>query len=91
MYTVYILHSKSAGRYYIGQTRDISDRLRRHNSGYEKSTQNGAPWILLCQIEKATRSEAMKLERKLKNLGTERLQTFIIKYCYQSRATDDHA
>jgi hypothetical protein len=31
-------------------------------------------------LEKTTRPEAMKLERKLKNLNTEDLQRFIEKY-----------
>jgi len=31
MYTVYILHSKKPGRYYIGYTNDIERRLSDHN------------------------------------------------------------
>ncbi|WP_415831470.1 GIY-YIG nuclease family protein, partial [Flavobacterium terrigena] len=32
------------GKYYIGQTNNMEDRLRRHNSGYSLSTKNGIPW-----------------------------------------------
>ena len=80
MFFVYILFSEPPNRYYIGQTNDLWDRLDRHNSGYEKATGPYAPWELVCYIEKATRSEAVILERKLKNLNTEDLKKFIEKY-----------
>jgi len=56
------------------------DRLNLHNSGYEKSTQSGVPWILVWNGEKATKSEAKLLERKLKNLSVKRTIEFILKY-----------
>jgi len=80
MLFVYILYSEKGNRYYIGQTSDVEARLHRHNSGYEKSTSPYMPWKLLCKIEKPNRSEAMILERKLKNLNTEDLRKFILKY-----------
>jgi len=55
-------------------------RLRRHNSGAEKSTKSGVPWVLECAIEKPSRTEALKLEKKLKNLNTEKTKAFIEKY-----------
>ncbi len=80
MFYVYILFAASFNRFYIGQTSDVSKRLQRHNSGNEKSTSAYAPWELIMSLEKTTRPEAMKLERKLKNLNTEDLQRFIEKY-----------
>ena len=80
MYQVYILYSEKGKRYYIGQTQDVEARLHRHNSGYEKSTSPYRPYNLVCKMEKPTRSEAMKLEKKLKNLNTEDLKKFIQKY-----------
>ena len=56
------------------------DRLNRHNNGYEKSTQSGVPWILVWKGEKATKSGAKSLERKLKNLSIKRTIEFILKY-----------
>jgi hypothetical protein len=48
---------------------------------YEKFTRNGVPWSLVWWTTKPTRSGAMVLERKLKNLGTqERVLKFIKKY-----------
>lgn len=79
-YYVYILHSVTHNRYYIGQTQDVNDRIIRHNSGFEKSTSPYRPWEIVLVLEKASRSEAMILERKLKNLNTEDLKKFIEKY-----------
>lgn len=80
MYQVYILYSESFDKYYIGQTNDIIERLKRHNNGYVKSTSNYLPWKLIGFIEKQNRSEAMNLETKLKNLNRTRLKIFIEKY-----------
>jgi putative endonuclease len=76
----YILYSETANRYYIGQTEDLEDRLRRHNSGYEKATAPYAPWKLELAIPKPSRSEAVILESKLKNLNKTRVKAFIEKY-----------
>ena len=38
MYYVYILKSDQFDKYYIGQTNDIDERLRRHNAGMENGT-----------------------------------------------------
>lgn len=77
---VYILYSKSHNRFYIGQTNSIKDRLNRHNLGVEKSTNPYVPWKLIGYFEKQSRSEAMILEKKLKNLNTEDLDKLIAKY-----------
>ena len=76
----YIIYSEKFDKYYIGQTDDVFTRLHRHNSGYEKFTSMYCPWRLEWHCEKATRAEAMKLEKKLKNLSKERLRQFIEKY-----------
>ena len=77
---VYILHSEIHGRFYIGQTEDMEQRVNRHNNGYEKATSPYVPWMVQCVLEKATRSEAVKLERKLKNLNRQKLLLFIARY-----------
>ena len=77
---VYILYSPSADKYYKGQTNNVEDRLKRHNAGHEKATSNGRPWRLIWFTEKDSRSEAVNLERKLKNMNREKLKSFIAKY-----------
>jgi putative endonuclease len=66
-YYVYLLYSKSKDKYYIGQTANLDDRLRRHNSGRSKSTKSGIPWELLKTISFNSRNEAMKFEYHLKH------------------------
>lgn len=39
-----------------------------------------APWLLLWTTQKGSRSEAMTLETKLKNLSSTRLIQFILKF-----------
>ena len=80
MYYVYILYSDKGRRYYIGQTENLENRLKRHNSKLELSTSPYVPWELILTISKKSRSEAMILEKKLKNLNSEDLIKFIIKY-----------
>ena len=80
-YYVYILKSEVTGIYYKGVTQDITNRLQEHNSGEMKFTKAYVPWILVGYIEKPNRSQALILERKLKNLSRERLELFIDKYC----------
>jgi putative endonuclease len=77
---VYILYSEPFDKFYIGQTNDFDERLRRHNNGSEKFTSPYLPWTAQCVIEKLTRSEAMTLEKKLKNLNRMKLVKFIEKY-----------
>ena len=72
MFCVYILHSKTRLKYYVGQTNNIDDRLRRHNSGLVSSTKHSIPWDLVYMIQFARRSEAVLLERKIKKRGIRR-------------------
>jgi putative endonuclease len=79
-YFTYILKSINHDEYYVGQTDNMENRLVRHNNGYEKYTSKYMPWEVALKIEKNSRSEAIILERKLKNLGSKRLKHFIEKY-----------
>ena len=80
MFHVYILYSKKLDKYYKGSTSDLLERLRRHNAGCEKATKPGCPWLLIASFPKFDRSQAVILERKLKNLSRDRLKGFIEKY-----------
>ena len=79
-YWVYILYSESTDKFYKGQTQDLELRLNRHNNGYEKATGKGIPWKLIWKSEMPSRSSAVKLERKLKNINRKNLLDFITKY-----------
>ena len=71
-FTVYILFSNSTSKYYSGQTQDLINRLKEHNSGETSSIKNGIPWKAVWTIEVNSRSEAMKLEIKIKKRGAKR-------------------
>jgi putative endonuclease len=72
MFYVYTLYSESIGSYYVGSTNDVKDRLYRHNAGQSRYTVKGLPWRLIHVIELTSRSEAVRLERKIKKRGIKR-------------------
>lgn len=72
MYYVYILYSESKGKYYTGYSEDTKKRLIQHNSGETKSTKSGIPWIQVWQSLATTKTEALRLERRIKKRGAKR-------------------
>lgn len=80
MFYTYILYSAKLNSFYKGETNDVDGRLNRHNSGYEKATKLGVPWILLWKTQKPSKSEAKSLEQKIKNLSVKRTCDFMLKY-----------
>ena len=71
-YVVYVLFSESLAKYYVGQTKDIENRLDRHNSGRENYTSKGTPWNLICTFNCKDRQEAVRLESRIKKRGIQR-------------------
>ena len=67
-YIVYILFSQSTGKFYIGQTTNLEQRISYHNTGRVKSTKHRGPWVILYRRSVYSRAEAFKIEKKLKNL-----------------------
>jgi putative endonuclease len=72
MFFVYILYSEKLGKYYVGQTNNLSDRLNRHNAGQENFTLKGLPWKLVWSIEVESRAAAMQKEKQIKGRGAKR-------------------
>jgi putative endonuclease len=64
---LYILRSESNGKYYVGTTKTIENRLDQHNRGAGKSTKSGRPWRLIYKEEYDTRLEAAKREKQVKD------------------------
>ena len=64
---VYVLRSLKDGRYYIGQTSDLDQRLKRHNTNTGRYTKNKGPFVLIYKEEFISRSEAMRREKFLKS------------------------
>lgn len=65
-YVVYLLQSKKDGMYYIGQTVNLDQRIKAHNSGEVKSTRHRRPLVLLGCESFATREEARYVEFQVK-------------------------
>jgi len=64
---VYILKTNS-GKYYIGSTTNLEERLKHHQGGHTPSTKKlGRPDLIFSQ-EYSTLSDARSIEKKLKNL-----------------------
>ena len=77
---VYLLESIENGWRYIGQTQNLQQRIKRHNSRQEKSTKRYAPFKVLGFIQVNDRKEALQLERKLKSMKIrERQYQYFIK------------
>ncbi len=71
-YFVYILFSELIQKFYIGQTQNLCERIKRHNSGFEKFTSKGKTWTLKYYTSCESRAEAFKLERKIKNFKSQK-------------------
>jgi putative endonuclease len=90
MYSVYILRSLKSRQFYKGQTNDLNRRIKEHNNLEEKSTAKNAPWELVFVTEVPTRSEALLLEKKLKNITSKvKLEAFINKYSREKKGGPD--
>ena len=66
-YFVYILYSSTKDKFYIGQTLDVNNRLKRHNNRRVQSTKFGIPWVLAHSEIFGTRRLAMHREQFLKS------------------------
>lgn len=82
MFQVYVIRNEQNGKIYIGQTINLTKRLKRHNGQLPSKRQsytyrNKGNWELIYKEEFQTRSEAMKREKELK---TYKGREFIKKY-----------
>ncbi|MFH1244001.1 MAG: GIY-YIG nuclease family protein [bacterium] len=64
---LYILYDSQKDKYYIGQTQNLADRFKRHQSHRSKYTRTGS-WSLVYKELYNSRSEAFKRELYLKSL-----------------------
>ncbi|MBW1982698.1 MAG: GIY-YIG nuclease family protein, partial [Deltaproteobacteria bacterium] len=73
---VYILQSRSSGRYYCGQTSDVGRRVRQHNDPEYQQTRTtkvmAGPWELVWSKGCSSRAAAMELEKRIKKRGIAR-------------------
>ncbi|OGG11664.1 hypothetical protein A2Z00_00005 [Candidatus Gottesmanbacteria bacterium RBG_13_45_10] len=79
MPSTYILRSKKDGRYYIGSTDNLKNRLLQHNNGQSRYTKGRGPFIIVYREDYQTRSEAKKREYYLKSLKSRTAIEKIVK------------
>ncbi len=72
MFYVYLLKSEIDGKYYIGQTDNVPERLARHNLGFVPATKSRRPLVLLGYETHETRESARFREHQLKHNTNER-------------------
>ena len=94
LFWVYILKSRSTGRFYCGHTSDLNRRLAQHNDpDYRLSRTTKilqGPWEVVWSEEHPDRGKAMVLEKKIKKRGIGRFlenAQFVESRCKQRLTT----
>lgn len=80
MYTVYAIYNRKHQKIYIGQTQDLIERLRMHNSKVLKgfTAQYDGHWELIYEEAAGTRKLALTREKQLKSYrGRQFVKQFI--------------
>jgi len=76
---VYMLRGAS-GRYYIGSTVDLDERMEQHRRGHTHTTRRlGGDLKIAAAVETATLPEARTLERELKRKKSPRLALHLLQ------------
>lgn len=65
---MYIIQSEKDGSYYIGSTKNVDQRLTKHNNGYSRYTKSKTPWKLVYKESHSSLSDAKKREYYIKSL-----------------------
>jgi len=63
---VYILKSLKDGKFYIGETADVQNRLDFHNAGLQRSTANRIPFVLVLFETFEDSTSALRREKQIK-------------------------
>lgn len=66
MYYVYVLRSDKDNNFYTGYTKDLKERVKLHNKGKVKSTNNRRPLKLIYYEACLSQQDALQREKYLK-------------------------
>ncbi len=80
MAVLYILQSKTTGRYYVGSTSDLARRLSEHNRAHSLATRGRGPWTLVYQEVFPTLPEARRREQEIKRWKSAQLIAQLIEH-----------
>ena len=67
MFNVYVLKGEKEGNLYTGYTNDLKERIKQHNEGKVKSTQNRLPLKLVYFEGCVNQQDATHREKYLKS------------------------
>ena len=71
----------SDGSYYCGATNNVQNRVATHNSGKgAKYTRAGRPVVLLVNSKQMSKSDALKLEHRVKKQKREKKIQYVENY-----------
>ncbi len=81
MHYLYIIHSKSIDRYYVGESPDVINRLNQHNSHYFKKgfTKAAQDWELVLSKEYENKIDAVYLEKFIKRMKSKKFIEKVIE------------
>ena len=65
MFYVYIIHSLTINKFYVGYCQNLEQRMNDHLNGRSKFTKVAKDWILKYSEEFETRTEAIQREMKI--------------------------
>ncbi|MDZ7754914.1 GIY-YIG nuclease family protein [Rhodohalobacter sp.] len=68
MHYLYILYSKKLDQYYSGHSKNVDNRLQKHNGGMSRATHRGVPWELKRVVEFPTKRQAIQAENWIKKM-----------------------
>ena len=72
-YKVYIIHSETLGKYYVGYTSmSIEERISRHLCEHGGFTSSAKDWKLVHVEEYADKNAAISKEKQIKKRGIKR-------------------
>uniref|UniRef100_UPI0040477BD7 GIY-YIG nuclease family protein n=1 Tax=Roseivirga sp. TaxID=1964215 RepID=UPI0040477BD7 len=73
-FTVYILFSSSIDKFYIGYTSNFEERILFHNDPIKNKiwTRRGQPWQKFFNIEGLNKSQALKIEKYIKQMKSKK-------------------
>ena len=67
MYYLYILYSSTVGKFYIGSTSNIEQRIYYHNNNRSSFTKNKGPWVLVYSEIYQVKQQAIIREKEIKS------------------------
>ncbi len=83
---VYILHSKTLNRFYIGYTSNLEERLIFHsNSDSKKFTYKASDWVLFYTIACDSKVQGLQIEKHIKTMKSKTYIENLVKYPEMSK------